>query len=419
MNLLLKNLCREALTQTSRSVTTVTGQQNKWIDLCLGNYCTRKRSRIVASYGFPCRPNISFKVRLLCEGANRRDTGLLEKTKNDEHLPDHREGFDVSPSSDSAALHPSSSEREAVKRGKHVCMADHNPMVLNDTYDHCLRCQGTFEKLTEVSEINMTLAGCGFLGTYYLGVYEVLKRNGGSMFNKIRRWGGASAGAISAALITCYPDNPWIGMTVAQSMIEGTRKKLLGVFSPSFKLSEILHDQLEEHLPKNAHELANGNLYISVTNCTSFKNEIITEFASREELIEKYIDGGLTHNLPVYPFSGSTIFVSPFSGCQHICPKDENRYSFFVDLSGHRFKLNGQNIRRGLHGFLSPSEDTFMKYYEVGVKDTTEFLKENDCYNETVETDENENQDYDISKEDEVERQGAKPPTWDDEAGSR
>ncbi|PIK54813.1 hypothetical protein BSL78_08335 [Apostichopus japonicus] len=95
---------------------------------------------------------------------------------------------------------------------------------------------------------------------------------------------------------------------------------------------------------------------------------------------KKYIDGGLTHNLPVYPFSGSTIFVSPFSGCQHICPKDENRYSFFVDLSGHRFKLNGQNVRRGLHGFLSPSEDTFMKYYEVGVKDTTEFLKENDCY---------------------------------------
>lgn len=60
-----------------------------------------------------------------------------------------------------------------------------------------------------------------------------------------------------------------------------------------------------------------------------------------------------------------------------------------------------------------------MKYYEVGVKDTTEFLKENDCYQETVETDENENQDYDMSKEDEVERQGAKPPTWDDEAEGR
>lgn len=82
MTLLLKNLCRIALTQTSRSVTTLTGQQNKWIDLCLGKYCTRKRSRIVvvnASYGFPWWPNISLKVRLLCEGANRRESGLLQK----------------------------------------------------------------------------------------------------------------------------------------------------------------------------------------------------------------------------------------------------------------------------------------------------------------------------------------------------
>lgn len=77
-----------------------------------------------------------------------------------------------------------------------------------------------------------------------------------------------------------------IGMTVAQNIVKSASKNILGVLSPRFSLSDVLHSQLDEHLPDDAHELANGNLYISVTECSNFKNEIITDFASREELIE-------------------------------------------------------------------------------------------------------------------------------------
>lgn len=77
-----------------------------------------------------------------------------------------------------------------------------------------------------------------------------------------------------------------IGLTVAQRVIDDIRNKVFGVLSPSFDLMDAVKLQLEKHLPPNAHELATGNLYVSVTKCTEFENEIVTEFHSREELID-------------------------------------------------------------------------------------------------------------------------------------
>ncbi|KAJ8030443.1 Patatin-like phospholipase domain-containing protein 4 [Holothuria leucospilota] len=351
---------------------------------------------------------------------------IIQNEKSSTHFQEAARPSSSSSSSSSSSpeVSPSQSGKPSHhtlhRSGSHFCIADHEPIVLTDTPNHCQHCQGTLQKLTEVSEINMTLAGCGFLCTYYLGVYEVLKNHGGAIFSKIRRWGGASAGSIAASLIVCHPENPWIGLTVAQRVIDDIRNKVFGVLSPSYSLMDAVKLQLEKHLPPNAHELATGNLYVSITKCTEFENEIVTEFHSREELIDaiicschipiysgfhppefkgsKYMDGFLTDNLPVYPYSGTTILVSPFSGCQHICPKDENWYDFFFEFSGHRFKVNPQNLKRCLHAFVKPSDETFMYYYELGSNDTTEFLKKSGCY-ESGE-DESECDGYDTCLED-------------------
>lgn len=139
---------------------------------------------------------------------------IIQNENSSTHFKEVASPSSSSSSSSSPEASPSQSEKPSHptlhRSGSHFCIADHEPIVLTDTPNHCQHCQGTLQKLTEVSEINMTLAGCGFLCTYYLGVYETLKNHGGEIFRKIRRWGGASAGSIAASLIVCHPENPWV-----------------------------------------------------------------------------------------------------------------------------------------------------------------------------------------------------------------
>jgi len=91
--------------------------------------------------------------------------------------------------------------------------------------------------------------------------------------------------------------------------------------------------------------LCSGRLFISATRARDYANVVISEFDSRDELIqailcscfipfycgrtpptyrgEHYIDGGFSDNQPG-KWEPGTVTVSPFSGESDICPSDED-----------------------------------------------------------------------------------------------
>lgn len=133
-------------------------------------------------------------------------------------------------------------------------------------------------------------------------------------------------------------------------VVNEARSHSLRAFSPSFNIQTCLLEGLDKFLPANAHELVNGRLHISLTRSWDRKNVIVSQFNSRDELLqallcacwipcfsgflppkfqgERYMDGAFSDNLLV--LDQNTITVSPFCGESDICPRDESAQLFHV-----------------------------------------------------------------------------------------
>ena len=70
----------------------------------------------------------------------------------------------------------------------------------------------------------------------------------------------------------------------AYDLAEEVHKQPLGALTPKVSLLDPLEKFIEKVLPEDAHETASGKLFVSVTR--KRKNELISQFASREELIK-------------------------------------------------------------------------------------------------------------------------------------
>lgn len=133
-------------------------------------------------------------------------------------------------------------------------------------------------------------------------------------------------------------------------------------------------------LPEDAHQRVNGKLHISLTRVYDGKNVIVSQFTSKEDLLQvrkyhlfvepifyytskviclilplfqallascfvpvfsgmlpprfrgiRYMDGGFSDNLPV--LDENTITVSPFCGESDICPRDASSQLFHVSIN--------------------------------------------------------------------------------------
>ena len=123
---------------------------------------------------------------------------------------------------------------------------------------------------------------------------------------------------------------------------------LLTTLTPSFNLSKVMREGMEEMLPDDIHLLVRDRLHISMTKVWDRSNLAVNSFNSRAELLDALqassfvpfmcgwlpprfngslvLDGGFTDNLPV--FDSNTISVSPFAGDASICPKDDWIFPF-------------------------------------------------------------------------------------------
>ncbi|XP_011051315.1 PREDICTED: patatin-like phospholipase domain-containing protein 3 isoform X1 [Acromyrmex echinatior] len=246
--------------------------------------------------------------------------------------------------------------------------------------------------------MNLSFAGCGFLGIYHVGVAVCFKKYAPHLL--LDKISGASAGAMAACCLLC--DLPLGEMTSnVLHVAREARQRTLGPFSPSFNIQEILLDGLRKFLPDDAHIRVNGKLHISLTRVYDGKNVIVSQFNSKDDLMQallassfvplfsgllpprfhgiRYMDGGFSDNLPT--LDENTITVSPFCGESDICPRDISSQLFHVNVANTSIELSRQNIYRFTKILFPPKTEILSSMCKQGFDDALRFLHRNNLLN--------------------------------------
>lgn len=69
-------------------------------------------------------------------------------------------------------------------------------------------------------------------------------------------------------------------------VVSEARAGSLGPFSPSFNIQNVLLEGMEKYLPHDVHKIVSGKLHISLTRVYDGKNVIVSEFATRDDLLQ-------------------------------------------------------------------------------------------------------------------------------------
>ncbi|XP_069048986.1 patatin-like phospholipase domain containing 3 [Lepisosteus oculatus] len=244
---------------------------------------------------------------------------------------------------------------------------------------------------------NISFAGCGFLGVYHIGVASCLLEVAPHLIRDANKIYGASAGALTAAAIVsraCLAQCCEDVMEVAKE----ARKRNLGPLHPSFNMVKILRSGLHRALPHDAHLLASGRLCVSLTRVSDGQNVLVSDFSSKEELIQalicscfvpiycglipplfrgvRYVDGGISNNLPQYELK-NTITISPFSGESDICPRDNSTNFHELRVTNTSIQFSLDNLYRLTRALFPPEPKILAEMCQSGYKDALRFLKEN------------------------------------------
>uniref|UniRef100_U3I4A2 triacylglycerol lipase n=1 Tax=Anas platyrhynchos platyrhynchos TaxID=8840 RepID=U3I4A2_ANAPP len=239
---------------------------------------------------------------------------------------------------------------------------------------------------------SVSFAGCGFLGVYHIGAATCLQEHAPHIIRDARHIYGASAGALAGAVLVGG------GSLGAGRQAKEARKRNLGPLHPSFNVIKIIRDGLMRNLPENTHQLSSGRLCISLTRVSDGKNTLISNFNSKEEVVQalicssfvpiycglippsfrgvRYVDGGISDNLPQYE-SKNTITVSPFAGECDICPKGNSANFHEMNLTNTSIQLSLGNLYRLTQALFPPEPKVLGEICEQGYSDAFKFLKEN------------------------------------------
>uniref|UniRef100_A0A8C2U0N8 triacylglycerol lipase n=1 Tax=Coturnix japonica TaxID=93934 RepID=A0A8C2U0N8_COTJA len=244
---------------------------------------------------------------------------------------------------------------------------------------------------------SVSFAGCGFLGVYHIGAATCLQEHAPHIIRDARHIYGASAGALAGAVLVG-------GGSLAEAcadvlaLAKEARKRNLGPLHPSFNVIKIIRDGLMRNLPENTHLLSSGRLCISLTRVSDGKNTLISNFNSKEEVVQalicssfvpiycglippsfrgvRYVDGGISDNLPQYECK-NTITISPFAGECDICPKGNSANFHEMNVTNTSIQLSLGNLYRLTQALFPPEPKVLGEICEQGYSDAFKFLKEN------------------------------------------
>nr|XP_020644567.1 patatin-like phospholipase domain-containing protein 2 isoform X3 [Pogona vitticeps] len=143
---------------------------------------------------------------------------------------------------------------------------------------------------------SVSFAGCGFLGVYHIGAATCLQERAPHLIRNARQIYGASAGALTGAVLVG-------GGSLAEAcadvldLAKEARKRNLGPLHPSFNVMKIMRDGLCKNLPENTHQLISGKLLISLTRVSDGKNVLVSNFKSKEEVVQALLCSSF---VPIY-----------------------------------------------------------------------------------------------------------------------
>ncbi|XP_054400284.1 patatin-like phospholipase domain-containing protein 4 isoform X2 [Pongo abelii] len=228
-----------------------------------------------------------------------------------------------------------------------------------------------------MKHINLSFAACGFLGIYHLGAASALCRHGKKLLQDVKAFAGASAGSLVASVLLTAPEKIEECNQFTYKFAEEIRRQSFGAVTPGYDFMARLRSGMESILPPSAHELAQNRLHVSITNTKTRENHLVSTFSSREDLIKKWVDGGLTNALPILPV-GRTVTISPFSGRLDISPQDKGQLDLYVNIAKQDIMLSLANLVRLNQALFPPSKRKMESLYQCGFDDTVKFLlKEN------------------------------------------
>uniref|UniRef100_A0A669QMP6 Patatin like phospholipase domain containing 1 n=1 Tax=Phasianus colchicus TaxID=9054 RepID=A0A669QMP6_PHACC len=232
---------------------------------------------------------------------------------------------------------------------------------------------------------SLSFSGSGFLVLYQIGVVQSLLELAPELLKSACKVYGSSAGSLIAAAVVC-------GISLGKEMGEDglgvvfyanareVRKTLLGPLSPKCSLLANIRDVLQCRLPEDSYQMASGRLHISLTRVVDGQNVMVSEFSSKEELIQRYVDGGFTGLQPVSSLEEAVITVSPFTGELDICPRDCPAIFYCFQIFNGSIQISVENLCRISYALFPPS--TMVS--QLGYQDTALFLCRNSkCYPKT------------------------------------
>ncbi|XP_007578732.1 patatin-like phospholipase domain-containing protein 2 [Poecilia formosa] len=246
-------------------------------------------------------------------------------------------------------------------------------------------------------EWSISFAGCGFMGIYYVGVISCILERFPRFIRDASKIYGASAGALMAAIITlgipldkCCTDLMY--------MAKEARKHKLGPLHPAYNLLQLVQESLLEKLPEDAHLRVSRKLSLSLTRVSDGRNLLVSQFDSREELIQAlicscfvplycgvvpptyrgvyYVDGAVSDNLPRCQL-GRTITISPYAGESDLCPRANTLTFHEVRFNNVSIQVNSENLYRVTSTFFPPEAEAMAEICQNGYMDALRFLQEN------------------------------------------
>ncbi|XP_053775786.1 patatin-like phospholipase domain-containing protein 5 [Desmodus rotundus] len=251
---------------------------------------------------------------------------------------------------------------------------------------------------------SLSFSGAGFLGLYHVGVIHCLRERAPRLLRGARRFYGSSSGAL-AALCLVMDMSTELCCSHLLCLAKQVEQLSLGIFHPAFAPIEHIKQQLQRILPDNIHILASQQLGISMTHWPDGHNLIVTDFASRDEVIqalvcslyfpfycgvippkfrgERYMDGALSNNLP-FAESPCVITVSPFTGTVDICPESTSASMFELNAFNASFQVSTMNFFLGITSLLTPYPEVVAHYCRQGYLDALRFLERRGLTKEPV-----------------------------------
>uniref|UniRef100_A0A2K5LIY2 Omega-hydroxyceramide transacylase n=1 Tax=Cercocebus atys TaxID=9531 RepID=A0A2K5LIY2_CERAT len=242
---------------------------------------------------------------------------------------------------------------------------------------------------------SISFSGSGFLSFYQAGAVDALRDLAPRMLETAHRFAGTSAGAVIAALAICGIEMDEY-LRVLNVGVAEVKKSFLGPLSPSCKMVQMMRQFLYRVLPEDSYKVTTGKLHVSLTRFTDGESVVVSEFTSKEELIEalycscfvpvycglipptyrgvRYIDGGFTGMQPC-AFWTDAITISTFSGQQDICPRDCPAIFHDFRMFNCSFQFSLENIARMTHALFPPDLVILHDYYYRGYEDAVLYLR--------------------------------------------